>query len=571
MDTFERNQEQIREALRCYTLYAPANDLDRVGDDFIKKLAADNAAAKSELRELFRRSPVWNEELDALVINGSRTHNMDRSAVIDYACNIIPSKIFTVRPDDPIEITGSAIVEAWFYACCENRPETCVYLLNGDEMAARDVLNMISPHIYHEGRKASRSFKMICDALSLSDNTPKSAFQHNYALLADELSAKQIPFKLFITCGPGYFLTMSNPKCDQRGSTLTSCHSLNCSDYTYNSGCSGYARDPVSFLAFTVADPSDHESLFNRKTTRQVFAYRPGGGVLLQSRLYNTGGGTNGAQADSQVYRDLVQREISDLESVPNLWKTSPSCDSDLVTTDQDFGGYEDWTYSDFNGKISVRQDAINPEPLVIGASGLCLTCGDELGSDGGLFCWDCNDYEYCECCDDAYRSDDLYTVYDRRGHERHVCESCRDNYYEICEQCGEWHHRDDMTYVESMDGYVCEDCLNNHFGFCEVCEEYYPYDEITYVESESRYVCDHCLAEHYVQCSECGAWFDKSDAINIDDHVLCIDCQSKLLCECEECGCLIWEDDSVVLDGRILCETCAERNNDTTTEGDAA
>ena len=50
--------------------------------------------------------------------------------------------------------------------------------------------------------------------------------------------------------------------------------------------------------------------------------YKPGNGLLLQSRLYNTYGGTSGEQADSNLYRDLIQRELSDLEHAPNLWKT---------------------------------------------------------------------------------------------------------------------------------------------------------------------------------------------------------------------------------------------------------
>ena len=43
---------------------------------------------------------------------------------------------------------------------------------------------------------------------------------------------------------------------------------------------------------------------------RQMFAYKVNNGLLLQSRLYNTSGGTYGAQKESKLYRDLVQREI---------------------------------------------------------------------------------------------------------------------------------------------------------------------------------------------------------------------------------------------------------------------
>lgn len=74
---------------------------------------------------------------------------------------------------------------------------------------------------------------------------------------------------------------MSNPKGDHRGTTLTSCHSFNSTEYEYNNGCTGYARDKVSFIAFTVADPADKETLNNRKTTRQVFAYKPGNGAAF--------------------------------------------------------------------------------------------------------------------------------------------------------------------------------------------------------------------------------------------------------------------------------------------------
>ena len=48
---------------------------------FVDRLAEDNAYAKDELRSLFRKSPVWDEAMDALVINGTRTHNPDYDVV----------------------------------------------------------------------------------------------------------------------------------------------------------------------------------------------------------------------------------------------------------------------------------------------------------------------------------------------------------------------------------------------------------------------------------------------------------------------------------------------------------
>ena len=73
-------------------------------------------------------------------------------------------------------------------------------------------------------------------------------------------------------------------------------------------------------IAFTVDNPLKPETFNKRKTSRQLFIYKVGNGLLLQSRIYNTSGGTCGEQKESTLYRDLVQREISELEGVPNLW-----------------------------------------------------------------------------------------------------------------------------------------------------------------------------------------------------------------------------------------------------------
>ena len=77
-ETIERAERNIRQALRDYGAHTcELRVLDDVSDDFIRRLARDSSYAKQGLRELFRKSPVWNEELDALVINGTRTHDPD--------------------------------------------------------------------------------------------------------------------------------------------------------------------------------------------------------------------------------------------------------------------------------------------------------------------------------------------------------------------------------------------------------------------------------------------------------------------------------------------------------------
>ena len=55
------NEENIRQALEDYGRHTCQTEvLDDVSDAFIIRLARDNYYAKQELRELFRKSPVWD-------------------------------------------------------------------------------------------------------------------------------------------------------------------------------------------------------------------------------------------------------------------------------------------------------------------------------------------------------------------------------------------------------------------------------------------------------------------------------------------------------------------------------
>ena len=346
-EVISRAERNIRQALRDYGAHTSQTDvLDDVTDEFIYRLAADSSYAKQGLRELFSKSPVWNEELDALVINGTRTHDPDYDRIHRLAMQILE------KPFKSLDYDYNDILKA---ICFFSNPDAS----ERDRESYIEAIRKLAPKAYTPTKKPSRVFKSLCVALGVADETAGSEFQRLYAQFADELSAKQIGFKLFVSVNPAHFITMSNPKRDSRGATLTSCHSFNSTEYDYNNGCTGYARDETSFIVFTVADPTDPETLNNRKTTRQVFAYRPGSGLLLQSRMYNTAGGVYGAAEDSKLYRDLVQREISMLEDVPNLWKTYSSIGdkADLVVAGDGFGGYQDWTYENFDGHISIRAD----------------------------------------------------------------------------------------------------------------------------------------------------------------------------------------------------------------------
>ena len=334
-EKIELAESNIRQALRDYFRHTRRTEvLDDVSDTFIRRLAKDNYYAKQELCELFRKSPVWNEELDALVINGTRTNDPDYSRIQDLSELILEHPLRAVDMDRYRNIRKAIR----FFS----NPN-----LDGEEKAVViDVIKALAPKAYAPNKKPTRIFRALCVALGVNDET-RERFSYLYAQLADEMTFHKIDFKQFVSLNLVYFITMSNPKHDERGDTLTSCHSFNSAEYRYNNGCSGCARDHYTFIVFTVVDPTKSETLNNRKNMRQIFCYKPGNGVLFQSRLYNDADGTCREQAESKIYRDLVQREISALKEQPNLWRTFKYYGNTEINFSSGcgFGGYEDWEH----------------------------------------------------------------------------------------------------------------------------------------------------------------------------------------------------------------------------------
>ena len=546
-------RDNIYGAIHDYGLNTNANAvLNDVSDCFIERLARDNVYAKAPLREMFRKSPAWDEKLDALVINGTRTHNPDYELIDILAHKILKPAIQSISSNE-YALLDKAI---WLFTKSDT-----------DKAESIEALNIIAPKSYAPRKKLSRVFKALCTKLGVVDETPGSEFQRLYAQLADELSSKKISFKLFVSLNPAHFITMSNPINDKRGETMTSCHSFNRTDYSYNNGCSGYARDGVTMIAFTASDPNIPETLNNRKTTRQLFMYQPNNGLLLQSRMYNTSGGTRGAQSESKVYRDLIQREISACENIPNLWKTFKYCNNDkciCFESGEGFGGYPDWICREFNAIVSIRNDHANDYKLFkIGTYGLCIMCGDLCSS--GLYCSDCeNEHRHCcEECEDYFDECEMTLVYDRYGNSLWVCEDCCNDHYTYCDCCGRYYHNDIMTYV-GHDHDVCENCFRANYSYCDECEGYYHNNEITCaldVNGQEIYVCDSCREESYVLCEDCGTYIHKEIAIHVhhnnDEYTVCPTCAEhyKKCVGCDEYQTKLNEDG--------LCSDCAKKEDD--------
>lgn len=566
IDLQERN---IRQALADYGRHTYDHTiLDDISDAFIERLAKDSTDSKQELRELFRKSPTWDEDLQAIVINGNRTHDPDayiiRKGIIDllfytgkipdtaaewllgYDVTYIPENfVFWDERGERVEV-DSTLLRAFFYfdvlfekeqiakTDVEGKPLEDIYI---------EAINTLAPGAYAPNKKPSRILKALCKAVGIADETAGSYFQKQFAMISDEMNSKQISFKLYLSINPAHFLTMSNPKDDERGTMLTSCHSLNSDEYTYNSGCVGYARDRTSFIVFTCADPKDPETLNNRKTSRQVFAYRPGSGLLMQSRMYTTSGGTYGKAEDTTLYRDLVQREISMLEDGINSWITRdlPGDCSPYVIKGEDFGGYADWEYRDFDCHISFRKDLIRPgedmlkvSPLMVGAPALCVRCGEELAEGEGLRCENHNaSLSTCENCGQIIESpDDRYAAIDGNGDTVYICSDCYANVTIHCESCDNIVLTDTVTLIDGM--YVCPNCYESRTAECAVSGERYFCEDMYKVYDENgfgRWICeDYFDSDDYFICPDCGRYIS-----NLYSRARCPYCGTVINRESEE------------------------------------
>ena len=204
--TIEKNKKNIWQAINDYGAHTyQAYVLEDVSEQFVDRLARDNAYSKRELRHLFRKSPVWNEELDALVINGTRTHNPDYKRI-----RILAEEILS-----PVRLNVS--VEEWARI---NRAIDFFANPDEDPASAISAMQEIAPNACAPRKKPSRIFRALCDALGVSDNSAGNRFQQLYAQFADELSSKKIDFKLYVSLNPAHFITMSNPKDDKRGEEI---------------------------------------------------------------------------------------------------------------------------------------------------------------------------------------------------------------------------------------------------------------------------------------------------------------------------------------------------------------
>lgn len=464
--------------------------------EVVSKIVDDAYEAKSALREKFRASKFWNEELQAL---------------------IVPDFSFKTKPDYNVvrdcieEIFQNAERRYWnpnmYYTAKDAL--NCVYksqtYLNDD--MARQAERYFPSFRFHPGMKLSKFFRALFESAGFNNDNCHN-FESRYAMLSDACSPKEHERLLVLSLNIMDFLTMSD------GNSWESCHSIR-NRGCYHGGTLSYALDNVTAILYTL--PADTDISAGRlwehgKINRQLFML--GDNLVIESRLYPD---CNKMDIRS-AHHDFVSKLWSELTH--KEWHLVPGDDSEVITFicnhEETTGNhYPDYHYNQYN-ITALRTADLGNEKINIGAlspdivKGTINTNHRTLGTKGSS---ESPDLYYEDVEGDTISDIDYVVFYD-----------------------GEVYHSDNCTWCDYEGRYVPD-------GEAVYCNENYYSPE--YAE------------EHFVRCDHCGDYIEREDAIECDGDYYCESCADRVLSYCEHCG--TYHHETTEVDDTYLCDDCFE------------
>lgn len=452
---------------------------------------------KRRLTDMLRCHPNWNEEALAVIFEVTHSREIDRNTVNSYRYELSQLVCdLDLSEDERNSFNQSLDAVALTYSKTLPKTDTAAFVKQQCGVTCS------------AGQKTSRIINAICKRYG-ADKHPE--YNARFAKLADSLNPMQVKRTALLSVHPCDYLEMSN-----RDNSWNSCHCLD--DGEYHGGTLSYMNDGCSMIFYTVDDDVTGDFHKAPKRTRQVFCYS--NGILLQSRLYPQ---TDDNEA-REIYRNIVQCTIAECLKLPNLWTLKREHDevSRRVSTHNDALHYRDYEYKSYKPNISLLKDV-------------------NVGGDGFILV---GHTVYClDCCEPVSEANTTY------------CDSCSDNGYVICEDCGYHLHEDDAHYIDGH--YYCNDCCS----YCSDCETFIRGEttEVHGSDGYTREVCDSCLAENYCYCEDCDGYYRADAGYDTQDGFRCADCLEENYYICEECGEYVYNDDVVEIDGKYYCKSCAE------------
>lgn len=138
-------------------------------------------------------------------------------------------------------------------------------------------------------------------------------------------------------------------------------------------------------------------------------------------------------------------------------------------------------------------------------------------------------DGEVCPICAGEYMACDSCGEFHLTSNTTHIhgeeyCESCRDDLFYVCADCGDY-VRTDESYTGSDDKSYCQRCFDRNFTTCYGCGETVHTENTHYSPSGSRPYCESCFDDRYSTCDGCGEAFRREYP---DDDCHCDDCREE-------------------------------------------
>jgi len=342
-----------------------------------------------------------------------------------------------------------------------------------------------------------------------------------FAAISDSLNPLVVKRFTLLSIHPTDYLLMSNGASHGTGkSPWRSCHNIR--DGGYMTGCLSYMLDDCSAVLYTVDKTFDgRDYCLEGKINRQMYMIKKG--TMIASRIYPDPNDS----ALQTSFRNTVQEILAACNNLPNYWDTMASANADGPTywnTENGATHYPDYSYSQFNGKVCLLRGADHPV-LNIGAWAIGIIGGDKFNSTSfGLY----GKMIVCDHCGEIIKRDEA--IYDDRD-GKYYCKKCVTK----CACCGRIIFISDST-VKEGDRYFCESCVDDYFVSCADCGKKHYRENMIRVNGK-KHVCLDCFTSNpqYHRCSNCGSAGDEkflilTEKYNGKKYWFCKKCLDKFM-----------------------------------------
>lgn len=520
----EETKMDVSEIITEEERYALLNDMEQLLSEYdykftgyaLNKIIDTWATNKADLIKAFKRHPNYLEGKFMIVFSHDFARKIDNNALNRFKNWLLCDVFMEVREFMPEDMKDEVVSYGKkypnaVYMFIKDLPNMENQYIN-DDIVER--LNEINPNLHaHNGQKMSRVVNKFCSWIGF-DKLPD--YNREFAKYADALNPLTITRHTVLSVNPLDYLTMSF------GNSWASCHTIdkrnkrgmpNSYEGMYSSGTISYMLDSPSMVFYTVDASYNGNDFWNEpKINRQMFHW--GEEKLVQGRLYPQD--NDGDNSVYTPYREIVQKVMSELFSLPNYWTVSKGTDAAGKFINSDGTHYRDYdNYS--NCTLSRPKGSENDRCITVGHDPICIECGHEHDTEDCISCCSKPSEYYCEECGEPIDDDDVIWI-----NEEPYCHDC----VTWCDECESYFVGEGTTVINGY-GYtitVCDDCLDS-YTYCDCCGEYHPSEMTYWIDVDCESVCGDCFSDYYGTCEDCGEYYKLKDLEDHNGNLLCPSC----------------------------------------------